>query len=103
MASNGYPQQGESAPPQNTSAGPTSGNTQTPDHVGWCFVKQYYTVLSESPDKLNVSSELSLRCKRSTKWLIIGSFFITKAPRWFGEQKARSRIWYKADMFVNIR
>ncbi|RPB27712.1 hypothetical protein L211DRAFT_834562 [Terfezia boudieri ATCC MYA-4762] len=57
MASNGYPQQGESTSPATTtmSAGQYSGSTaQPPDQVGWLFVEQYYTTLGETPDKLSL-------------------------------------------------
>ncbi|KAF8430486.1 hypothetical protein BGX38DRAFT_1232145 [Terfezia claveryi] len=57
MASNGYPQQGESTSPATTtmSAGQSSGSTaKPPDQVGWYFVEQYYTTLGKNPDQVSL-------------------------------------------------
>jgi len=58
MASNGYPQQGETISPATAtmSASQSSGSTaQPPDQVGWYFVEQYYTILGKNPDQVSVS------------------------------------------------
>ena len=59
MASNGYPQQGETATSHHAtiSGGQTTGGTpQPPDQVGWYFVEQYYTTLNHNPDQVGVST-----------------------------------------------
>ena len=44
-----------STPASNGTSGPAEGNVGVPkDEVGWYFVEQYYTTLSQSPEKLHV-------------------------------------------------
>src|SRR5947207_13369290 len=64
---NQYPpssDQSQSTSNQNSATESTTTADLSKDVVGWYFVEQYYTTLSQSPEKLHVS--LLLREKRET-------------------------------------
>lgn len=77
MASNGYPQQGETDHATTSSGGQTT--SQQPDQVGWYFVEQYYTTLNNNPEHVGVSTISRLHMVKLIRLLTLNSSSTVKS------------------------